>query len=103
MTKCRIVDPFGDVAQLVRVLDCRSSGCGFESRRLRYNDVVYIFCKLCLGKILNQVAVEMTGDFFSAQPTNNTNFDFWPCFLNFVGCCDARSVVQTNYIQRTDD
>ena len=26
---------YGVVAQLVRVLDCRSSGCGFESRRLR--------------------------------------------------------------------
>ena len=25
----------GAVAQLVRVLDCRSSGCGFESRRRR--------------------------------------------------------------------
>lgn len=26
----------GAVAQLVRVLDCRSSGCGFESRRRRF-------------------------------------------------------------------
>src|SRR5262245_22425060 len=26
---------FGDVAQLVRVPDCRSGGCGFESRRPR--------------------------------------------------------------------
>ena len=26
----------GGVAQLVRVLDCRSSGCGFESRRPRF-------------------------------------------------------------------
>lgn len=30
------LQPSGVVAQLVRVLDCRSSGCGFESRRPRF-------------------------------------------------------------------
>ena len=31
----------GAVAQLVRVLDCRSSGCGFESRRRRLRFLAY--------------------------------------------------------------
>ena len=31
-------DPQGDVAQLVRVPDCRSGGCGFESRRPRQQE-----------------------------------------------------------------
>ncbi len=29
---------FGAVAQLVRVPDCRSGGCGFESRPPRYDE-----------------------------------------------------------------
>ena len=33
--KSTIAHFIGDVAQLVRVPDCRSGGCGFESRRLR--------------------------------------------------------------------
>lgn len=32
----------GAVAQLVRVPDCRSGGCGFESRQRRLNALVFL-------------------------------------------------------------
>ena len=31
-----LADPYGAVAQLVRAPDCRSGGCGFDSRRRRF-------------------------------------------------------------------
>ena len=42
----------GDVAQLVRVPDCRSGGCGFESRRPRQSWPFSFFLIFLLSPIL---------------------------------------------------
>ncbi len=62
----------GVVAQLVRVPDCRSGGCGFEPRRPRFQGLASNFAgkAFCLVDIQSAIGNGVTNDPVNASATD---------------------------------